>query len=649
MFGALFIKEWKQKALTFFFGLGILVLFLLAHLALPGKRDLLEWLTYALLLLFFPFMALILGSSGFESEFRNGSWAYLFSRPINKATIWLAKYAALLSMLAALWLVFLALWLVFPWLSELAGGTRVLLGFRIETGFPFWSLLQSVFLLTVAFSLSILHEKQSNILFLSLIVGLGLTVAVWLALNSKVGQNPVWSAPSKAITTFLVSQILIALAFAGASILTFARSDFSQAREKTLSFLGRTIPLVVLALAGTAAWAVLVPGPGERYLYSIGASGGEPYYITERGVFKYSATKNRVQWLAKTRQIDFFLGSVSSGKIAYTAFDIRSKTDVAEELWVANSDGTGRKRVLGRGSRESGWPAGMPMADLMISPDGAKIVLLTQKPAKGLAAEGSPLWILNMDGTGLENLPADPVLLGLPTEPRAYLHFVSWVRDVHGFLILQRGFATPGTFRLWLYDLKSRIARIVLENGVTASWQSPVSPGGDFLAIKYQKTPGKPWTLALLDLKTLETTDITGGEDRVWSQISWDQKGDRMAYIVRRAQASGPDVYVLAVYSVAEKKTIAETVMTSKEESALLYSPTWLKDGARLLILDRPESCLKILGPDLSEVKRIMLPAWIRLPAGLHVVGDQALVEDEQTYTLWRLDLNKETWKKIYQ
>jgi len=348
MFGALFIKEWKQKALTFFFGLGILVLFLLTHLALPGKKDLLEWLTYALLLLFFPFIALILGSSGFESEFRNGAWTYLFSRPVNRAVIWLAKYASLLSMLAALWLVFLAMWSVFPRFSELAGA-RVLLGFSIESGFPVWSLIQSVFLLTVSFSLAVLHEKPFNILFLSLITGLGLTVAVWLALNSRVGGNLALTAPGQAVATFLVSQILIALAFARASILTLMKSDFSQVLKKTLSFLQWAVPLVVLALAGTAAWAVLVPGPGERYLFSVGSSGGEPYYITERGVFKYSATKSRVQWLAKSKQINFFLGSVSGGKIAYTTLDIRSKADVAEELWVANSDGTGRKRVLGRG------------------------------------------------------------------------------------------------------------------------------------------------------------------------------------------------------------------------------------------------------------------------------------------------------------
>jgi ABC-type transport system involved in multi-copper enzyme maturation permease subunit len=649
MFGALFIKEWKEKALIFFFGLGILVLFLLAHFGFSEKRDLLEGLTYALLLLFFPFMALILGSGGFETEYRNGSWAYLFSRPVSKTTIWLAKYASILSLLAALWLAFLGMCFIFPWLSELAGGTRVLLGFRIETGFPFWSLLQSVFLLTVAFSLSILHEKQFNILFLSLIAGLGLTAAVWLALNSWVGAHLAWTVPTKGISTFLVCQILIALAFAGASILTFAKSDFSQVRGKTLSFARWAIPLLVLALIGTAAWAVLVPGPREQYLYSVGSSDGEPFYITPQGVFKYSAAANRIQWLVKVKRINFFLGRAASGKFAYITFDIRSKTDITEELWVVNSDGKGRKRVLGRGPRENEWPPERPINDLMISPDGTKVLILAQSGAnrpgaRAVASEKSPLWIVKLDGTGLENLPADPALVGTSPD-RYWIHFEAWALDGERFLIFQRVFAKPNVFRLWLYDLKSRSARIVFENALAAP---PVSPRGDCLAIKYQKNPDKPWTLALLDLRTMEITDVAGGEDKVFSQAFWDQKGDRMAYFVRRAQASGPDVYVLSVYSRAEKKTVAETVMTSHEESALLYSPAWTADGTRLLIIDRSGNCLKVLGPDLSEVKRIALPALIRVPVGLQVVGDQALVEDDQADALWRLDLGKGSWKKIF-
>jgi hypothetical protein len=655
MFTALYFKEWKEKALLFFFELGILALLILAQFVLREKKDIQEWLIYGMLLLFFPFAALILGAAGFEAEYRQGAWAYLFSRPVRKAAIWLAKFAALLSMLAALWLVFVALWVAVPGIRELVGGTRVMLGFSVESEFPWWSILQSGFLMTVAFSLSLLHERQFNILFVSLGVGFFLPTAAWAVMNTTAGGFMAFLAPSKALPTFLLCQVLIALAFAASSLATLVRSDFSQPRKLTLSFVRWFTPLLVLALACTAAWAILIPGPAERYLSFLGSSGGEPYYITPRGVFKYSVAANRIQWLAKAKHVNYFIASASGGKIAYTAFNIKSRADVAEELWVVNSDGKDRKRVLGRGPRESEWPLERPINDLMISPDGTKVLVLAQSGAnrpevRAVASEKSPLWIVKLDGTGLENLPDDPALFGNPSE-RYYFHLVAWAQDGNAVLISKRTFRQPMTFSLWLYDLGNRTARIVLDNAVMASWLSPASPRGDCLAIKYQKDPEKPWTLALLDLKTLATTDIndnTGEPVRLWSQISWDQKGDRLAYVIRRAQEGGPEVYVLAVYSLAAQKTVAEKSMTTSEASALLFWPSWTADGALLLVLDRAANGLRVLGPDLSEEKRIAFPESLRVPVSLHIVGANALVKDDQTDTLWRLDLSREAWKRIY-
>lgn len=648
MFTALYFKEWKEKALLFFFELGLLILLLLAQPIFHQKRDIQEWLAYAVLLLFFPFAALLIGAAGFESEYRQGAWAYLFSRPVRKPVIWLAKFAALLSMLAALWLIFLAAWVALPGIRELLSGTRILLGFTVESGLPWWSLWQSVFLLTLAFSLSLLHERQFNILFLSLLVGLGLTAAAWAVLISKAGGFLAWVAPSKAVSTFLISQVFIALAFAAASVLTLVKSDFSQTRKQMLSFVRWFIPFLVLAIAATAAWALLTPGPGEHYLSYQGTARGEPYYVTERGVFKYSSTDKRIVWLAKTSSINYFVASVSGGKIAYTAFDIKSRNDIVEELWVANTDGTGRKRILGRGPGQNEWPQEVPMLDFLISPGGTRIAILSANAyGRQRRIQRPPLWIANTDGTGLESLPDDPALFGSSTE-RYYHQLVAWARDGKALILSKRTFRKPLAFSLWLFDLGQRTARILLDNAVTASWFSPESPRGDCLAIKYQKSPEKPWTLALLDLKTLETTDISQGEDRVSSQALWDKQGDRIAYVARRAQPSGPDVYVLSVCSAAGKKTVAEKPMTTSESVALLFWPSWTGDGKKLLVLDRAANALKVFGPDLSEKGQVAFPAWMTNPAGLAVVGDQALIEDDKTDSLWRFDLGKKSWKKLY-
>ena len=66
MFTALYFKEWREKALVFVFELGLLALLLGAQFFVQNK-DLREWLVYAVLLLFFPFAALLLGRGRLRS------------------------------------------------------------------------------------------------------------------------------------------------------------------------------------------------------------------------------------------------------------------------------------------------------------------------------------------------------------------------------------------------------------------------------------------------------------------------------------------------------------------------------------------------------------------------------------------------------
>jgi hypothetical protein len=652
MFKALYVKEWKEKTLLFFFEMGILILLFAGQLIFKEKKDIREWLIYAVLLLFYPFAALVLGAAGFEAEYRQGAWAYLFSRPVGRGKVWLAKFTALASMLAALWFVFVAMWFALPGLREFVGGTRLLLGFSVGngfSGFPWWSLGQSVFLLVIAFSLSPLHERQFNILFLALVGGFLFPVAAWALLTTKAGGFLAWIAPWKGLPIFVVSQVLVALAFAAASILTLVKSDFSQSRKQILGFVRRFTPFLVLALAGTAAWALLMPAPSEHYLAFLYSSGGEPYYATGRGVFKYSAAGHRIRWLARSRQTNFFgyfTASAAGGKIFYTFFDIKSKNDIFEELWMENADGSGRKRIIGRGTEESGWPPDAPIRALLPSPDGTRIAILSGYHD----GKRPPLWTVNADGTQLENLPRDSALSG--TRPGRYsLDLTAWALDGKGLLLTRRSIAKPVTFSLWLYDLGSRTARIVLDNAVPASWLSPVSPRGDLLAVKYEKSPEALWTLGLLDLKTLWTTDIVGptGEPvRALPHVSWDNGQSKMAYVTPEAQAGGPDVYALAVFSLAAGKTVAEKVMAKAESTALKSWPCWTADGSELLVLDQETSGLRVFDQELHEVGRIALPEWMTTPVGLHVVGDQALIEEDKTDTLWSCNLIKKTWKRVY-
>jgi hypothetical protein len=653
MFKALYFKEWREKALVFAFELGILVLLLGAGSFFREKKDVQEWLVYAALLLFFPFAALVLGAAGFETEYRQGAWAYLFSRPVGRISIWLAKGAALLSMLASLWLVFAAAWAAFPGIRGMVAEPRLFLSYAAEPGFPWWSVGLSAFFLVVSFSLAPLHERQFNILFLAVALGLCFPVAAGLIFTSKAGGFLAWFDPSRALAAFVLSLALIALAFAAASVLTLARSDFSQPRRQALTFVRWFAPFLVVAVAATAAWVRFAPAPGERYVSPLGSLQGEPYFEAGGEIFKYSAPKDRVERLIRGRMTFGFRATVGGGKIAYTSFSIRGRNDFSEELWVAGADGAGRRRIVSGGPGREAWPLEVPIQEMRLAPDGSLIaVLIANSYDKRRTQPNSPLWIVRADGSGFENCPDASGLFANPSEP-AYYHVLAWTSDGQA-LILQRKPVRSDwtTASLWRYDLEARTARLIRENAMTASWRGSLSPDGGRLAIKYQRTPDAPWTLAALDPETLAITDdqdVTNASNL--SQASWSPEGDRLAYVMRGAGPEGPGAYSLRVYSLSARRIVAEREMTRNDETARLLAPTWTSDGTAIIVFDRDTDGLRILGPELRDVDRIAPPGGMEISPYLQPVGDKLLAllgRHDSRDTLWRLDLKTRRWKKLY-
>jgi hypothetical protein len=655
MFTALFFKEWREKALVFFFELGILILLLGAQFFVREKKDIQEWLIYAMLLLFFPFAALILGTAGFEAEYRQGAWAYLFSRPMGRISIWLTKFAALLSMFAGLWVVFVAAWTAFPGIREMVAGPGLFLNYAAESGFPLWSVGLSAFFLVVSFSLSPLHGRQFNVLFAAVALGLAFPAGARLVLVSKSGGFLAWLDPSRAMTALILSQVLIALAFAAASILTLVRSDFSQPRKQAASFVRWFAPFLVVAVAVTAAWVRFAPAPAERYSFAIGFFQGEPYYQTDRGLVKYSGPKDRVERLTRRHESDYSVTAVGGGKIAYTLFDIHSRSDVSMELWVAGVDGRDRKRIMGGKPEKTAWPWGdVPLQEMSFSPDGSRIAILTANPYGKRRTQPRPLlWLVRADGSGVESLP-DSSGLYSGLGGRAYFHLVAWTPDSQALILWRRNVLRPWTTTLWRYDVETRTARLIHDNAISVSWRGSLSPGGDRLAIKYQKTPEELWTLAVLDLETLAIVDVGDQETKeagYLSQVSWSPKGDGLAYVVREKRAEGPAAYSLRVYSLDDQRVIAEKEMARTEGTALILDPTWTADGKNLVVFDRDTGSLRLLGPELRDLDRITLPRGLKVSRGMQAVDNKILVtldSDGHRDSLWRLDLTTKRWKRLY-
>jgi hypothetical protein len=652
MFTALYFKEWREKVLVFTFELSILAVLLGAQLFLQQKKDIREWLVYAVLLLFFPFAALILGAAGFEAEYRQEAWAYLFSRPVSRPVVWLTKLAALASMFTVLWIVFLAAWAAFPAVRELASGPRVLLEYVAESGFPWWSVGLSAFLLIVAFSLSLLRARQFNLLFVALLLGLVLPAAAWGLIISKVGGFMAWLAPEKALRTLLISLVLMALAFVGASLLTLVRADHSQPRRQMRSFAGSLVLFLVLALAGTVATALFIPLPGHHFVSLATFSGDKAVYVTERGMLAYDAVAGRIRWLAKTRSELYQLSSPANGRIAYSVLDIKSRRDVAQEVWTVGMDGRDRRLAVGRGSPSPWDPANTDIMGLMIRPEGRSLAILTRAASSRSKGALPALWTVNVDGTGLERLPLDALLADGTTE-NLWLFLTAWGRTGNVLLILKRHNPQPGRsqFGLWAYDLDRRTLNKLEDGILPASWRGPMSPREDLLAIKLSSGAGLglPATaLAFIDLATMKRTAIVEGTDLVLSRVQWDPAGERLLFQVKRPAPEGRTDYAMAVYSLAAGKVVAEESFAASEREAWLMWTAWMPDGRSIVVLDPERRSLKFLSPELKETGRIVLPARLHEPGQPAVVGDQVLVVDGKTDSLWRLDLDTKRWKRIY-
>ncbi len=642
MFAKLLIKEWREKALLLVFGILVLAAFVPAFFGLAGKPQVLEWLTYGLVLIFFPFVGLLVGSAGFEAEHRNDAWAFLLSRPVAKLVAWAAKYLASLSVLGALWLGFATMWFVLPGFRDLAATTRGVLGFDLELGFPWLSVLASAFLLTVAFATSMISERPFNTIFASLIMGGASLGLVHAALRGLFRGILAWSEHGRWLSTFEFAMGLMTLAVGAASALTFARADFSQPVRKTLRLSALTAALLVPVLLATGAWAFLGPTDQPAYLYPTISVAGEPLYESNGGIFKYAVKKDKIQWLTKSLQYAFFQGFGRGTEFLFCEYKPTAGGGLRQEFWVIDVETLKKRRVEGMSQEWQKLSRGLDFTQGMMSPDGHTLVLAAVRDDRRPGA-ASPLWIIRDDGKGYENLPADPRIVQGQLE-HAYLRFLAFSPDGKGFAFEQIKWGKEAYLRLWWYDLEGKASRLILED---VSWM-PTSAGSDFVALRHRVQPDNKLVLSLLDLRTQAISDLYAmGSGGFLPIAAWDSKGDRIAFIKTASSGGAQEPYTLIIYSLPERKVVVDKAFPGlTEREGRLASPQWLADDSGI-VLNSP-SGLRVLGPDLRERLTVAYPAALKSAVSLRTAGHSILVQDEKTDALWRYDLNMGTWKRIY-
>ncbi len=646
MFKTLVIKEWKEKALIAVFGLGLMVVFLAAFLIFGDNQDLRDLIPAGFMIVLFPFLGLMLGAGAFESEFRNDSWAYLLSRPVRKETIWLAKLTALLSIMAVFWLVFIGLMAVVPGLGE------VVRGFRfpeiLDAGLEFFPLilLSSVFYFSVAFSLSILSERQLSLVFGSFFLGFILQGALSYfafqaggrGLLSHAGRFP-------GLDAFKLALILSSLAFLGASLLTFIKADFSQPKKKILTLAKYSIVFLILAWLLAATWPAVRPGPKEVLESGIDIVGGEAFFSTTRGLYRYDIASDKLKKIARGRANSHSV--IGGGKVLYV---VGWDYPEGPALSVVNTDGSGKRRLAGGGQGDLGvylW-----FLDFLPSPDGKKAVFLFEEVDEtSRRSHVKSLASIRTDGSGLIRLPPlDPGLAGMEKE-YSWLGINAWLSSPDRLLFISR--PQEARVGLWTYNLATG-AQARLFEGPRLGHCS-VSPSYDMALIVHEPEVKGPIELSLLDLANggvvpVMTVDSAPGS--IWFsvlQIAWNRKGDRAAFLVQNI----PGGFTPAVYILPERHVIMSK--DAKLEGTPTQRPSlgWVGDE-RLVAGSPRERSVRILGPGLAVEKTIPVPDSIDERFAIYTAGDTVLLQDFRNdsswrpASIWRMDLKTEKWKRIW-
>jgi ABC-type transport system involved in multi-copper enzyme maturation permease subunit len=644
MFKTLLIKEWKDKAIVVLFGLAMMAVFLAAFIGFGDNRDLREFVPAGFLIVFFPFLGLMLGAGAFEAEFRDGAWAYLFSRPVRKETVWLAKLAALLSILAAFGLAFLGLMAAFPGLG------RVIAGFKfpelLEAGLELFPLvlLSSLFYFSVAFALSILSEKQLGLVLGSLVLGVIVQGALsfiayraelrgWL---SNSGRLP-W------LDAYKLALVLSSLAFLAASLITFRKADFSQPRRKAASLAKSAVLFLAAAWLLSGLWPALRPGPPETITSAVDIIGEAAYFATTKGFYRYDIAHDSLDKIARWRSQDAWT-AVGGGKILYAAgWD-------AEELpplRAMDLDGSEKRTLLGPGSEAP--PADWQTWNSVLSPDGRRAAVFAREGDEGIASLDAPrsLWLVQTDGSGVKKLPPlDPALQD-KGDRHVWLFIAGWSAPTDSLILMVRRSSAAG-MALWTYELATGAQRRLFE-AERVSYPS-VSPSGRSVFIMHGSDRSGPFEAAIIDVASGETTLVKKLEARnsyIYGSLTgfaWSKSGDDVAFLVKKDK----EIYSPAYYSRSESRLVEAGDLPPGEPFSARPSIDWI-DGGSTLVLGLPrDRCLKILDRRLAEVKTVGVPADVPRSYYVRPAGETVFLQGFDPASVWRLDLKTETWKKIF-
>ena len=626
MFARIFIKEWRENILIF--SLTILMMVVLIALNLTGQKEMTLYTSGMFLLLFLPFAALLIGSGGFYSEYKDNAWIYLFSRPIKKELLWISKFVSQLSILLVIFLIFYFVRRFLPSLDKILQD----LDYPDAYGELFSVsvyIVMPLMAFTIAFSLSLLHDKQFIIFFVTILVGAGLIFAtqqyiffLWMR-GFYLKNEGIFS-------------LFFALSFIFASLLTLLKSDFSQVSSKIFRFSAYVLIFLVISFIISTIWItrgqIFSPLSG----FSIGRyqkhQGNLYFHDYRQGILRYDSDREKIERLNKNSRFSFEPFSLRAGKIAY--LQIGSRRQRIHDLWIMNADGSEARPLVELSAEEPPFYR-KRIRSFLLSSDAKKVAFITMH---GEEKEGEKsIWVytlqwMNTDGTGLKSQ-----ILDIPKSYEAEL--IACPPSGNSVVVLVQEMPltrrkSPPQIRLVDFDQGTTK---VLEENILATHLLRHHPNQEYLTLKVRNYEEDNDSLLLLDLRTLEAKELFSAPLLKMWLVKWHPDGQKIAFSRDRE---------LWVYDLEEKKL--EKISQRNYEYEIGFD--WTSDGQKFILLAPidGENRLVIMDEDFQEEKTINVPMQFKDAIRVWGLENIAILKGTWRGAIWQVNLETEKWKKVY-
>jgi ABC-type transport system involved in multi-copper enzyme maturation permease subunit len=632
MLRRMIVKEWKEKSNLVIFALSVFVLFSVAFSAYTNDKDALDYLSSTLVLIFPAAFALLLGASGFASEFQDGAWAYLFSRPVKKWRVWLAKYVSLLTILYGVVVLFGLLIRFHPALRTAYINFDFSVMGKLSQG-PLLYLLP-LFFFTTAFSLSFVSDRPLHIFFLTALIWFALQMALTRGIAPILYRGRLYSAIDAIPFVF----VILPVSFAVASLITLNRADFSQPRSRVWTFTKSAaivFPAFIILL--TIATLVVWKSRDERYVYDLEARIDGLYFSTNTGFFRFDVAEGKTEKIANYPAM---WGDISLGgdKLAYEGYYRKGERRRFVELRIMNIDGAEERTLVGT------WDQGSPLYGgyfypIRVSPQGDRVAFVARHIPKTTPEE---LWLIDSDGSNLRGYDLGTL------DASSYFGMKFGSSGLSIFLFISPRYEPGNNNRekgvtLMRVDLETAKATVLAER-IRRPYLSALPPirsesGADQIVyLSHDKELSRD-ILTILDAASLVEKRIDLDDSVTCFRLS--KSGDKLAFLTSRSK--------LGIYSLKEQRLVKIAELTGYDLRWPSQAIDWTFDGRLVLTkIEGEKSSLCLLDTNLAEQKAYRLPFTSNKAEKVWSAGNYIIVEDTERDQLWGVDLETDKWLQIY-